>query len=65
LFSALKNLWRSVRQLSGDDAYEHYLQHYTEHHQGCLEGEIEPPLSKEAFFKEWQDKKWTGVKRCC
>jgi uncharacterized short protein YbdD (DUF466 family) len=65
LFSALKNLWRSVRQLSGDDAYERYLQHYAEHHQSGLESQAEPPLSKEAFFKEWQDKKWTGVKRCC
>lgn len=52
-----------MRQLSGDDAYERYLQHYAEHHQNVLE--VEPPLSKEAFFKEWQDKKWTGVKRCC
>jgi uncharacterized short protein YbdD (DUF466 family) len=58
-------LWRNIRQLSGDDAYERYLQHYAEHHQYGSEGRNEPPLSKEAFFKEWQDKKWTGVKRCC
>jgi len=61
----LKNLWARVRQLSGDDAYERYLQHYAEHHQSCPKDEAELPLSKEAFFKEWQDKKWTGVKRCC
>ena len=54
-----------MRQLSGDDAYERYLQHYAEHHPSRLGVEVEPPLSKEAFFKEWQDKKWTGVKRCC
>ena len=54
-----------MRQLSGDDAYERYLQHYAEHHQSSSDDEAEPPLSKEAFFKEWQDKKWTGVKRCC
>jgi uncharacterized short protein YbdD (DUF466 family) len=52
-----------MRQLSGDDAYERYLQHYEDHHQNF--SGAEPPLSKEAFFKEWQDKKWTGVKRCC
>jgi uncharacterized short protein YbdD (DUF466 family) len=63
LFKSLKNFWSSIRQLSGDDAYERYLQHYAEHHQNDLE--LEPPYSKEAFFKEWQDKKWTGVKRCC
>ena len=61
----LSPLWRSMRQLSGDDAYERYLQHYAEHYQNVLEVEVEPPLSKEAFFKDWQDKKWTGVKRCC
>jgi uncharacterized short protein YbdD (DUF466 family) len=65
LIKSLKNLWARVRQLSGDDAYERYLQHYAEHHQSSSEDEAEPPLSKEAFFKELQDKKWTGVKRCC
>jgi uncharacterized short protein YbdD (DUF466 family) len=59
MFSKLKALWRMVRRLSGDDAYERYLQHHAEHHQG------DTPLSKEAFFKQWQDEKWNGVKRCC
>jgi uncharacterized short protein YbdD (DUF466 family) len=63
LFKSLKIFWSSVRQLSGDDAYERYLQHYAEHHQNDLGAE--PPYTKEVFFKEWQDKKWTGVKRCC
>lgn len=63
MFNAIKKLWRSLRQLSGDDAYERYLQHYAEHHQTIADAE--PPLSKDAFFKAWQDKKWTGVKRCC
>jgi len=48
-----------VRRLSGDDAYERYLQHHAEHHQA------DAPLSKEAFFKQWQDEKWNGIKRCC
>jgi uncharacterized short protein YbdD (DUF466 family) len=57
----LKKLWNSIRQLSGDDAYERYLRHYAEHHHDGAQ----PPLSKAAFFKTWQDKKWTGIKRCC
>ena len=65
VLQSLNNLWRRVRQLSGDDAYERYLQHYVAHHQASESGEIEPPLSKQAFFKDWQDKKWAGVKRCC
>jgi uncharacterized short protein YbdD (DUF466 family) len=56
-----KQIWSSLRQLSGDDAYERYLKHYAEHH---VESN-EPPLTKAAFFKAWQDKKWTGIKRCC
>jgi uncharacterized short protein YbdD (DUF466 family) len=57
--SWLKSLWGVVRRLSGDDAYERYLVHHAAHHPK------EPAQSKEAFFKEWQDSKWKGVKRCC
>ncbi len=55
----LKTLWAGIRRLSGDDAYERYLKHHAKHH---VE---EPPLSREAFFKEWQDGKWKGINRCC
>lgn len=55
----LKRCWRAVRRLSGDDAYERYLAHHAAHHPET------PPLTREAFFKEWQDNKWKGVKRCC
>lgn len=55
----LQQLWRAVRQLSGDDAYERYLVHFTEQHPA------DTPLSREQFFRQWQDDKWQGVKRCC
>jgi len=55
----LRRCWRAVRRLSGDDAYERYLAHHAEHHPDA------PPLSREDFFKQWQDNKWKGVKRCC
>lgn len=55
-----QSAWCVIRQLSGDDAYERYLAHFTAHH--ADEGE---PLSRGEFFKRWQDEKWTGVKRCC
>lgn len=57
----LKRFWQGIRQLSGDDAYERYLQHYAEHHQQ----DGSPPLSKSAFFKQWQDGLWQGIRRCC
>jgi uncharacterized short protein YbdD (DUF466 family) len=63
----LIDLWRMVRRLSGDDAYEQYLKHYTESHCSIEDNrEVLPALlSREEFFKQWQDGKWKGVKRCC
>ena len=63
MLSTLKNIWRNIRQLSGDDAYERYLAHFKEFHADKMDAE--PPLSREAFFKEWQASKWKGIKRCC
>ena len=57
--SFLTKLWRTLRRLSGDDAWERYLVDHAEHHPDT------PPLSREAFFKQWQDDKWKGIKRCC
>jgi len=59
--SKLKKLWLLIRQLSGDDAYEKYLKHFSAHH---FDDEA-TPLTRAEFFKEWQDKKWKGIKRCC
>lgn len=55
----LKALWKLLRRLSGDDAYERYLAHHAQTHPG------EPPLDRETFFKRELEAKWSGVKRCC
>jgi uncharacterized short protein YbdD (DUF466 family) len=52
-------VWQALRQLSGDDRYELYLQHHAQHHPD------QPLQSRVEFFKQWQDDKWQGVKRCC
>lgn len=67
LTTQCKTLWTMVRRLSGDDAYEQYLKHYAEMHSSAEDNpEAMPPLlSREEFFKQWQDGKWKGVKRCC
>jgi uncharacterized short protein YbdD (DUF466 family) len=66
MFKAVKNFWSTIRRLSGDDAYEQYLLHYQQHHSDVADSEVLPqPLSREEFFKQWQDEKWQGVKRCC
>lgn len=57
----LKRLWSIARRLSGDDAYERYLAHWRAHH--AAEGG--EPLSRRAFFKAEQERKWNGIRRCC
>ncbi len=52
-------LWRTVRQLSGDDAYERYLAHHAACHPDA------PRLSRKEFFLRQQQREWGGVKRCC
>jgi uncharacterized short protein YbdD (DUF466 family) len=47
-----------LRAVSGDDAYERYLTHYARAHEG-------PPLSRGAFYEERENRKWSGVSRCC
>ncbi len=61
----LQHLWRILRQLSGDDAYERYLAHFANHahDESCAAAQV--PLTKAEFFRQWQDAKWQGIKRCC
>jgi uncharacterized short protein YbdD (DUF466 family) len=47
-----------LRAVSGDDAYERYLTHHACRHAG-------PPLSRKAFYDEREQRKWSGVSRCC
>ena len=68
-----RNLRQNLRQLTGEDAYERYLAHFYEHRVAQKNPQEEQnveeiaalPLSREAFFKEWQTSKWKGIKRCC
>jgi uncharacterized short protein YbdD (DUF466 family) len=47
-----------LRAASGDDAYERYLTHHAQAHEG-------PPLSRRAFYEERERAKWSGINRCC
>lgn len=55
----MKSLWKLVRRLSGDDAYERYLAHCKTSHPDST------PLSRKEFFIQEQEQKWSGVRRCC
>ena len=70
LNSFLRNVKHNLCQLSGEDAYERYLMRFAEHQKlHALENDdlnhATMPLSRKDFFKQWQDGKWTGIKRCC
>jgi uncharacterized short protein YbdD (DUF466 family) len=52
-------LWQWVRAVSGDDAYERYLEHHARCHPGVA------PMGRRAFYEEAQRRKWSGVSRCC
>lgn len=52
--------WRVLRRMSGDDAYERYLAHWRAAHHG--DG---PPLTRKAFYRAEQARKWDGIRRCC
>jgi uncharacterized short protein YbdD (DUF466 family) len=50
-----------LRTLTGDDAYERYLEHWRR----CHTARDGAPLDRAAFFRSEQQRKWDGVRRCC
>ena len=55
----LRALWRVLRALSGDDAYERYRAHHAARHAG------EPLMSRREFCADVERRRWGGVNRCC
>jgi uncharacterized short protein YbdD (DUF466 family) len=55
-----KRLCYWIRAMTGEDAYERYLAHWRDHHEG--DG---VPLDRKTFYKQQQDHKWSGINRCC
>ncbi len=52
-------LLKLVRELSTDDAYERYVAHHDARHAGTS------LLNRRQFYLLQQQRKWTGVNRCC
>lgn len=57
----IRQTWKMVRTISGDDAYERYLEHWYKFHSN----EGGQPLDCKTFFATEQIRKWDGVRRCC
>jgi uncharacterized short protein YbdD (DUF466 family) len=55
----LRDLWRLLRALASDDAYERYVDHLRQAHAGVK------PMSRRDFYLGEQQRKWSGVSRCC
>jgi uncharacterized short protein YbdD (DUF466 family) len=55
----LWSVWRFLRQASGDDAYERYLEHMAGAHPGAA------AMSRSQYFRFRQDEKWNRITRCC
>lgn len=57
----LINFWCGIRTLTGDDAYQRYLQHWRLRHAD----DGEQPLSRREFYIAEQQRKWNRPNRCC
>ena len=55
----LHKWWALLRRLSGDDAYERYLQQRHLHH---AEG---TPPNRADFQRMECERRWNGIRRCC
>ncbi|MFN5745712.1 MAG: CstA-like transporter-associated (seleno)protein [Methylococcaceae bacterium] len=56
----IRRLWVILRRVTGDDAYDRYAAHWSEHH-----AEMGHPLSRKAFQAAEVRRRWNGIKRCC
>jgi len=59
IVASLRALWRGLRAVTGDDAYERYIEHHGARHPGA------PPLSRRAFYEAEQKRQWSRINRCC
>jgi uncharacterized short protein YbdD (DUF466 family) len=55
----LLDLWKLLRALATDDAYERYVAHHAQAHGHAK------PITRREFYLRQQQSKWSGVSRCC
>ncbi len=59
LATGWRGLWAALRAITGDDAYERYLEHQRMHHPDEL------PLDRAEFYVAELERRWKQVSRCC
>ncbi len=63
-FRWLRAIAHWLREVTGDDAYERYLEHW-QRHRPIEDGTSERPLGRREFFRQRENERWNGVRRCC
>ncbi len=48
-----------LHRFQGEEAYQRYLFHLASDHPG------ETPVSRAEFYRQEQERKWSGINRCC
>jgi uncharacterized short protein YbdD (DUF466 family) len=56
---SLRNLFVVCRSAVAQDAYCRYVAHHLASHPR------EPPLNRRDFYLREQQRKWSGISRCC
>jgi uncharacterized short protein YbdD (DUF466 family) len=59
LVAACRRIWSGLRAVSGEDAYERYLEHHRRRHSDTV------PLDPAQFRVAELDRRWSQVNRCC
>jgi uncharacterized short protein YbdD (DUF466 family) len=54
-----RRLWSGLRAVSGDDAYERYLEHCRRRHPDTL------PIERVEFHVAEHERRWSQANRCC
>ena len=57
----LQRFWQGLMTLTGDDAYQRYLDHWQAEHGGTEQR----PMTRREFYMAEQQRKWNRPNRCC
>jgi uncharacterized short protein YbdD (DUF466 family) len=59
----VRQVWWALRQIFGDAAYENYLQSVRRNASGA--GNIVAPLSRDEFYLDSLQRRYSKINRCC
>ncbi len=62
LIDAMRFAWWSLRQITGDAAYEIYLAH---HRAASRRGPYTPAMTREEFYADSLRRRYSTISRCC